>query len=78
MTDDFPTISSRVALFSRDDVLSRPCPVPRSAGVYAWYFAAISPGIDPTGCHQADGLPLHTTARDLTVGESTAKRCCHV
>jgi hypothetical protein len=39
-------------------VLARPCPVPRGPGVYAWYFASIPPGIDATGCLQADGLTL--------------------
>ena len=41
-------------LFSRSEVLSRPCPVPSERGLYAWY-----PGITPTnGCVVKDNLTL--------------------
>jgi hypothetical protein len=30
-------------LWSRAEVLAHPCPVPRSGGVYAWYFRQLPP-----------------------------------
>lgn len=45
-------------LFRRSDVLARPCPVPQAAGVYAWYFNAVPPGIDASACHQVLGRAL--------------------
>ena len=32
-------------LWTRAEVLSKPCPVPREGGVYGWYFDAVPPGI---------------------------------
>ena len=58
LVSDFPTISSRAVLRARADVLARPCPVPQSPGVYAWFFATVPPGVDAAGCHQVDGLTL--------------------
>ena len=37
-------------LWSRDEVLARPCPVPREPGVYAWYFRQIPPSVPTDGC----------------------------
>ena len=37
-------------LWSRAEVLARPCPVPREPGVYAWYFRQIPPGVPTEGC----------------------------
>lgn len=37
-------------LFSRDEVLSKPSPVPKAPGVYAWYFHAIPPRVPTSGC----------------------------
>jgi hypothetical protein len=34
-------------------VLDRPSPVPRFAGIYAWYFAEAPPGVPIGGCHHA-------------------------
>lgn len=45
-------------LWSRAEVLARPSPVPRRAGVYAWYFDAIPPGVPVNGCVQHDGHTL--------------------
>lgn len=58
MTSAFPRVLSRGGLHCRTQVLSRPSPVPRAPGVYAWYFAALPPAIDTTGCHLADGMTL--------------------
>jgi hypothetical protein len=46
-------------VFSRDEVLTRPCPVPAVAGVYAWYFRQIpSAEIDTSGCVRHEDLTL--------------------
>lgn len=37
-------------LFSRDQVLSRPSPVPKEPGVYAWHFGELPPTVPVTGC----------------------------
>ena len=56
MSGPFPVVLSRANLSGRNAVLARPSPVPRSPGIYAWYFASIPPGVDPAGCQQVDGL----------------------
>ena len=45
-------------LWSRDEVLKRPSPVPRVAGVYAWYFRAVPGSIDVSKCHRFGGMPM--------------------
>ena len=30
-------------LWSRPEVLAKPCPVPNTAGIYAWYFQQFPP-----------------------------------
>jgi hypothetical protein len=45
-------------LYSASMVQSRPSPVPRLAGVYAWYFSECPPEVSLTGCHVVDGRPL--------------------
>ena len=45
-------------LFTRQEVLSKPPPVPPRPGVYAWYFREVAPGVPIEGCHRHDGLPL--------------------
>ena len=43
-------------LWSREEVLTRPCPVPASPGVYAWYFDGL-PAIAPlSDCHDVSGF----------------------
>jgi len=39
-------------------ILDRPSPVPRFAGVYAWYFAEVPPGVPSEGCHRVLGHTL--------------------
>ena len=46
-----------VQLYSAADCLCRPSPVPKSPGVYAWYFDA-PPGVSVEGCHCALGHTL--------------------
>jgi hypothetical protein len=45
-------------VWSRDEVRSRPCPVPRRSGLYGWYFNAVPPGVPTDGCNRFDGLTL--------------------
>ena len=45
-------------LFSRREVLSKPCPVPAAPGLYAWYFGTIPPGVPADGCVVLDGWTL--------------------
>ena len=42
-----------------EDVRARPCPIPSVAGVCAWYFTRVPPGVPTYGCHAAHGLPLY-------------------
>jgi hypothetical protein len=42
-------------LYTREEVLGRPCPVPAEAGVYAWYFDR-PPGATPVdNTHSIEG-----------------------
>lgn len=45
-------------LFTREEVLMRPSPVPASAGVYAWYFNKVPDGVPIQGCHTFEGHTL--------------------
>lgn len=42
-------------LYTREEALSRPSPVPRVSGIYAWYFDEVPPGVDVRGCHSVSG-----------------------
>lgn len=44
--------------FAGAEVMSRASPVPRQAGVYAWYFDKIPDKIDVSGCHTFGGKTL--------------------
>lgn len=41
MTNNTVELLQPTRLWSRAEVLARPCPVPRAAGVYAWYFRGL-------------------------------------
>lgn len=45
-------------LFSAPEVLDKPPPVPKSPGVYAWYFDEVPPRVPTEGCHQVRGHTL--------------------
>ncbi len=45
-------------LYTAEAVRSRPSPVPASAGVYAWYFKSVPPGVPTEGCNMVDGAFL--------------------
>jgi hypothetical protein len=44
-------------LWTRSEVLSRPSPVPRASGIYAWYFRALEK-VPESDCHSVNGLRL--------------------
>ena len=54
-------------LWSRAEVLTRPCPIPRSPGVYAWYFRT------PPTCTPLDGCLWRGNMALLYVGISPRK-----
>ena len=45
-------------LWSRFEILSSDCPIPRRPGVYAWFFKDIPPGVPIEGCCTFDSLNL--------------------
>jgi len=59
-------------LYSREEVLAKPCPVPKQAGLYAWYFLAPPPRVPIDGCANHEGLwllyvgisPSRTTSKE--------------
>ena len=51
-------LTSPLKLWSRAEVLARPCPVPARPGIYAWYFLEAPGSVDVTGCLEHDGFRL--------------------
>ena len=45
-------------LWHRNEVLSRPCPIPAVPGVYGWWFERLPAEFDVSNCHQAEGITL--------------------
>ena len=45
-------------LWTRAEVLSKPCPVPEEGGVYGWYFDAVPPGIVAANHHIVEKASL--------------------
>lgn len=45
-------------VYTRTEVLLRDSPVPRSPGVYSWFFKEIPPGVPLEKCVEYDGLHL--------------------
>lgn len=45
-------------LWSREEVLQKPSPVPREGGVYAWFFRMTPPRVPTEDCHEVRGLKL--------------------
>ena len=45
-------------LYSRQEVLARPSPVPAAGGVYGWWFRRLPPQVDGGGYRDHDGLTL--------------------
>jgi hypothetical protein len=53
-----PELLAPRRFWRRTEILGAPCPVPRSSGVYAWYFKQIPPGVPTDNCVTADALTL--------------------
>lgn len=45
-------------LFTRAEVVARPCPIPAVSGVYGWWFDRIPGGVPAAGCLHHDGSAL--------------------
>jgi hypothetical protein len=45
-------------LLGRDEVLGSACPVPRVAGVYAWFFRQVPDVVPTEGCLMHEGMTL--------------------
>ena len=51
-------ITNPAFIHPRETVLSKPCPVPAKAGVYAWFFKDIPGNVPTTDCVTKEGLTL--------------------
>jgi hypothetical protein len=58
MNIDTETLLNPSKVWSRSEVLSKPCPVPKSPGVYACYFREVPPQLSFHRCIQKFGLTL--------------------
>ena len=58
MTFDTSPLLQLAKLWTRSEVLSRPCPVPQEAGVYAWFFGEVPDGVPLQDCVGCGGLTL--------------------
>src|SRR6478672_2547016 len=64
-------------LFTAAEVLAKPSPVPKAAGVYAWYFDEIPPGVPTEGCHTLVAwtlLHLDIVPKAVTMNGKPARR----
>jgi len=57
-TMEAATLLNPSKLWTRAEMLARPCPVPGSAGVYAWFFDWCPQGIPPEGLMHSFGFAL--------------------
>lgn len=57
-TDEVDCFVAPVRVFSRQDVLARPAPVPASPGVYGWWFRRWPSQITGDRCRHHQGLAL--------------------
>ena len=55
---DTAALLSPDRLWTREECLNKDSPVPRAAGVYAWYFREIPPGVPVADCRRAQGATL--------------------
>lgn len=58
MIADSSSLREPQKLWTRAEILGKPCPVPKVPGVYAWYFRTIPPQIPTAQCHTYNGLTL--------------------
>ena len=52
------TLLNPEKLWSRSEILSSQSPVPKKAGIYAWYFKQSPPNIPIADCHRVKNLTL--------------------
>lgn len=52
------TLARTSKLWSRQEVLTQPSPVPSAPGVYAWYISGIADLVPVADCYTSQGLPL--------------------
>jgi len=70
-------LTNPTKLWSRSEVLSKPCPVPQEPGIYAWYFKEIPPKAPVEKCKVVQGLTLlyvGISPRNEDSGENLKKR----
>jgi hypothetical protein len=58
MIADYSLLLQPRKLWTHAEILSKPCPVPKAPGVYAWYFQAIPPQVPTANCHTYSDLTL--------------------
>ena len=51
-------ITAPERLWSRSEVLARPCPVPATSGIYGWFFKDLHFESDISRCARIDDLAL--------------------
>jgi len=57
-SDEIAGFVDPVRVYSCEDVLTRPSPVPAQDGVYGWWFRKLPPLVMADGCRQHQGLRL--------------------
>ena len=45
-------------IYGQNEIDAKPCPLPKSGGVYAAYFKELPPDVPSDGCHSYNGLTL--------------------
>lgn len=58
VSDEIAKFVRPAHMFSRDDVLSHPSPVPLQDGVYGWWFRRLPPLVVASGCCRHQDLTL--------------------
>ena len=52
------SLTNPIKLYSRSEVMSKDCPVPKDRGLYSWFFKSIPPRVPTTGCVAKNGMTL--------------------
>lgn len=58
VSDEVEALVHPERVFSRNEVLSRPSPVPTKDGIYAWWFRRLPPLVAPSHCCRHQDLTL--------------------
>lgn len=58
MQDAISSLTQPARLWTRHDVITRPCPIPTAPGIYAWYFRTYPAIIPAEDCVRHDGYTL--------------------